>query len=346
MTPQQYLENRLKRCAHYELSLLDQESLKNIGVKDFIFWQITRKKFRRWKLPELARERINRVLDYCFSKQKPILFRFRFGGYKLWRLESAPEVDWAEFFTLVHYSEYLAPIIAVHKPGVKFLFISNDVFVERLNNIAREDTEAYFESFLKLRDQFRRFAPENFSVEVIRSRSLYSSDEELDKEFKAKIKEIEGPWKEKQNEERLKRSLEKAMLNIKWDGIRDLRNLSNEERQKVIEQSALMHDALVQLPTINTFFENNPSMIFVSATRYPNVVSIGTTKTSIVKFWVGTGVLEERSGKYLEHVLSPLQVEKLKGSFSQRIQIDLIPLKNFSAVEVYNQKLDFARNHV
>jgi len=341
MTPQQHLEDKLKNCAHYKFSPSEQEKLKSVGLKQFLFEQITRKKFRRWKLPDLARERIDKALDYCMAGQEPIIFRFRFGGYKLWQLESAPEVDWAEFFTLAYYSEYLAPVIAAHKPGVKLWFMSDDVFVEQLDNVPKSDTEAYYKSFQKLCEEFKKYAPKNFSIEMKRHSALFNSVEELDKEFYAKMKEIEGTWKEKQSPEKLKSALATSALNIKWNGVRDLTKLPEVEKQKMIERSAIMHDALVQLPTIRAFSDKNPGMIFVFTTQFPSVVSIGTTKTSIAKFWVGIGVLEERDGKYLDHILSPSQIEKMSNILPKEVSIDILSLKNFSAIKIYDKKLDF-----
>jgi len=344
MSPQQYLEDELKKCAWHDLSSQEKKSVKDIGLKNFLFGQITRKRFRRWKLPDLARERIDRALDFCISMQKPLLFRFRFGGYKLWRLESAPEVDWAEFFALAHYSEYLAPIIAAHAPGVKLLFMSDDVFVERLDNVPPSDTEAYYESFKKLCAAFKRYAPENFSMEMKRHSALFNSKEELDGEFDVKMKELEASWRKKQDPEKLKNALTTSALNIKWDGVRDLTKLSDKEKQSMIERSAIMHDALVQLPTIRSFSDQNPGMISIFTTPFPSVVAIGTTKTSVAKFWVGSGILEDRAGRYFDHIISPSQIEKLRDSTLKEIPIDLIPLKNFSTIKVYGEKIDFANN--
>lgn len=83
MKPQQYLENKLKSCASYKLSP-QEEDVRTIDIKNFLFKLITRKKFRRWKLPDLARGRIDKTLDFCLLNKEPIIFRFRFGGYKLW----------------------------------------------------------------------------------------------------------------------------------------------------------------------------------------------------------------------------------------------------------------------
>ena len=342
MTPQQYLKNRLETCSHYTLSEQEKKQLKEKGAKDYLLSQITRKKFRKWKAPDEALERINKVLDYCLGNNAPIVFRFRFGGYKLWRLESSPEVDWAEFFTFAYYSEYLAPIIAIHKPGAKLMFTSDDVFVERLDNIPKEDTERYYSSFQKLAAEFMRFAPKNFSIEMVRHSSLFKTPEDLEKEFDAKLKEIAPTWRETYTPEKLKSSLATSELNIKWNGIQDLTNLSEKEKHERIERSAIMHDALVQMPTIRSFVDTNPALIYIFTTPLSNrVLALGTTKSSAAKFWVGTGVLEDRDGGYIDHILSPSQIEKIREISCDIVSIDLLPLKNFSNIKVYIQRLNF-----
>ena len=340
MSPQQHLEKELRECTSYELSSDEMKELERLGLKDFLFKQITRKKFRRWKLPDQARERIDQALDHCLSKEEPLTFRFRFGGYKLWRLDSAPFVDWAEFFTFAHYSRYFAPILAIYKPGVKMIFASDDVFVERLDNIPKSATEAYHNSFQKLLDEFRKFFPSNFSIDMLRHSSLYADPKDLEAEFKAKMKDVEEGWADKPKD-KLEADVKTSVLNIKWDGVEDLTNLTDAEKQKKIERSAMMHDALVQLPTIRAFTGNNPGIISIFSTPFPSVVSIGTTKTSVTKFWVGTGVLEKKRGTYLDRILSPSQIEKIKGKSYEDVSADLIPLENFQKIRVYDETFNF-----
>ncbi len=341
MTPQQYLENKLKNCAHYKLSPKDEADLKTIGTKNFLFKLITRKKFRRWKLPDLARERIDKTLDFCLLNKEPIIFRFRFGGYKLWQLVSAPEADWAEFFSIAYYSEYLAPIIATHPHGVKLIYVLEDIGIEKMNNLSKSEMDAYYKSFQSLCIEFQKYTPKSFSIDVVRHGTLFNSDEDFNKEFKTKITEIEKTWKETRPPVYLENILKTAALNIKWDGVINLTKISEEEKQKKIEQSAIMHDALVELPTIRAFSDKNPRIILIFTTPLPKVISIGMTKTSIVKFWVGTGVLEKQNGNYLDHIISPSQIEKIRQIPFEETSINLVPGVNFSTIKIYDQKLDF-----
>lgn len=343
MNPTGHLEDNLRNCARYSFSGQEEADLKQFGLKEYLFKQITRKTFRRWKLPDLARARINRVLDYCINNHTPIIFRFRFGGYKLWRLESSPEVDWAEFFTFAHYSRYLAPIIAAHEPGARLVFMSDDAFVEQMNNVPLSNTHAYYVSFLHLCDEFGKYAPGTFKIEMIRHADLYNSPDDLKREFAIKLAEIEGTWREKQSPEKLQSALDRSSMNIKWDGVRNLTQLSEEEKGQFIEKSAIMHDALLQLPTIRAYADNNPSMIYVFTTPIPSLVAIGTSRVSVVKFWIGTGVLECRDGIFLDHILSPKQLDRIRQLPSRQIPSNLIPLRNFQTVRVYEDRLAFTK---
>lgn len=341
MAVQKYLEDKLKNCSKYELTNEDKKYIKENSLKEFLFKQISRKKFRRWKLPDPAKKRIKKALDVCLAENKPIIFRFRFGGYKLWSFPTTPEVDWAEFLMLCHYCAYLSPLAAAYKPGVKFYFNSDDEFVERLNNIPKSHTDAYYKSFQKLLDEFRKYFPDNLEIDVIRHRSLFDSQEEFEKQFQEQVDRFKDTWKENRSPEELQRDINTSIMNIKWDGVEDLTKLSEEEKQAKIEQSIMYHDALIYLRNIRTW-SDTPDKIPIFTTSYPGVVAIGVTKTSAVRFWVGTGLLQKKNDSYADHVLSITQYESIKDMPFQEEKINLIPLKNFATIRVYENTLNFA----
>ncbi|XOU94614.1 MAG: hypothetical protein ACNFW9_00955 [Candidatus Kerfeldbacteria bacterium] len=341
MNPQEYLENRIKDCTKYKLSEADEKFIKDNSLREFLFKQMTRKKFRRYKLTDLTKEKINEALDYCMSDNKPIIFRLWFGGYKLWRYPTTPEVEWAEFFVLAHYCEFLAPLIATYKPGIKLLFTSDDVFVERLNNIPKSDTDAYYNSFQKLLDEFRKYFPKNFEADMIRHSALYDSEKEFEVDFTEQVTIAKKTWKSSRTLEQIASKFQISKMNIKWDGVEDLTKLSEEDKQKKIEQSIIYHDALVQMPKIRAW-GFTPDKIAISNNPFPGGIAIGATKNSIVRFWVGTGVLETKDDTYADRIFSIQQYEDSKDISCQEIKVDFIPLKNFSSVKLYNQKFEFA----
>jgi len=339
---QGYLKQRLQTCAQHSLSDAEKEHIEREGLKAFLYKQITRKKFRKWKITERAEKIIETALQYCISGERRIVFRFPFGGYKLWRFSTAPEVDWAEFFAISHTLSYLAPIIAAHKAGIDLVFSSDDVFVERLNNIPKSDTQAYYESFQKLLDQFRKHLPKNTTVDMFRHGDLFETEEVFEKEFAETVEKIRGTWKSERTSEQLERNMKTSLMNIKWDGAEDLTKLSEGEKQKKVEQSIMYHDALIQMPTkmkSNTL----PEKIHIFTKPYEKFVGIGSSKASSVSFWVGTGVLEKKGDEYLEHVLSINQYESIQDLPHEEHEIDLVPLKNFKMIKAYKGPLDFSK---
>ena len=65
------------------------------------------------------------------------------------------------------------------------------------------------------------------------------------------------------------------------------------------------------------------------------VIAVGTTKTSVVKFWVGTGALKKKEDSYQESILSPSQLEKTTYVF-ESIFIDGLSSKNFKKIRIVN----------
>jgi len=61
-------------------------------------------------------------------------------------LPESPEVDWAEVFSLIYYTKWVKQILAIYKPGVWFDFYSDDVILEIMDNVPKEDTERYISS--------------------------------------------------------------------------------------------------------------------------------------------------------------------------------------------------------
>lgn len=342
MTPQEYLKNRLETCSQYKLTDSDKRYIGEYGLKVFLYKQITRKKFRKWKVQEKSDQKIRNAIEYCVENSKPIRFRFAFGGYKLWRFPTTPEIDWAEFFTTAYYSEYLAPIAKAHEPGVELIYSSDDCFVEWLNNIPKSDTDAYRTSFLELIKQFETYVPKNLRIRYFRHKDLFSSQEELEEKFFAQVKELKDTWRSTRTQEELERNIATSWMNIKWDGVEDLSHWSEEQKQEKIEQSILYHDALVSM-TDRKLFASSPDIIGIFVQAFPTSLGLGSTKASITKFWVGTGVLEKKQDSYLERILSITQYEALKDVPYKEEKINLIPLKNFKTVRVYNEIPNFSQ---
>lgn len=183
MTPKEYIEYKLN-----ELKPTNKvgNSLSKEQLSDLICKTILSKKFRKFSIIPEYIEHIKEVVNESIENNEPIRFSFPFGGYKLWRLEETPEVDWAELFTFMYYTKWLKLIAEVYKPGVIFDFASDDMVIERMNNISKQDTEKYKKSFEELVKFLEGYIPKNIKFTFTPISSLYTL-EEFEKDLADKI---------------------------------------------------------------------------------------------------------------------------------------------------------------
>lgn len=279
-------------------------------MQDKLFTLIKRKPFRKWALPAGAEERIRRAVQMCTAENRSLNFVFEFGGYKLWRLPSAPFADAAETYMLKYYIEYLRPVAELYAPGVNLFFASDDCVVERMNNIKAEAMEQYAVSFRQCIEETKALRPKNMNFSYIRLAELYPDRSMLEEELKITFADNRKKF-DFWSEEKKTRMLGRAELNFCVSGplaAYDLSGISPEEYQKRLIDGAVYHDAFEDCSKRCEFVLAD-DRILLFCTPIPEAVPVGTTKASVTKFWTGVGVLENG----LEKVLSPSQwQEKLK----------------------------------
>ncbi|HSW99987.1 MAG TPA: hypothetical protein VLH38_03055 [Patescibacteria group bacterium] len=100
MTIQEYLDHQLQTAAAYELTPQDHQIIADQGLEAYLYTKLTSKKFRKWALDESSEVQARHALHLAVATGKPIPFRCPFGGYKLWRIPTAPTADWADFFAI------------------------------------------------------------------------------------------------------------------------------------------------------------------------------------------------------------------------------------------------------
>ncbi|KKQ96023.1 MAG: hypothetical protein UT22_C0044G0004 [Parcubacteria group bacterium GW2011_GWC2_39_11] len=339
METQEYLSDKLKNCTSYDLTTEDKKLLDDFGVEEFIYKKLTSKKFRKWSLAKDVKERIRQTIHLNVGANQPIEFRFPFGGYKLWRLPTTPEVDWAEFFTIAYYCQYLAPILKAYKPGVSFIFSSDDIIIERMDNVSKKDTDAYFDSFKTLLGCFQKHFPSNMKMEIMRIADLYPNKNDFEAELKERISQItedSKSWDKAEWDKLLKMS----ELNIKFIGVEDWASLSEEEKQDKIKAGVIYHHSYISVPRRRAY-NRGEGKIVVFTTVIPNAIAIGTTKTSVTKFWTGVGVLEMKENGFSDRILSPEQWGRVKDTKHEIVNLDVISLKNFKQVRAFPDEFNF-----
>lgn len=331
MHPKEYILNSLK-----ELNNLDGITLApGQTVEDFILKTILSKKFRKYAASEELIEHIKKTIALNIQKQQPINVLFFHGAYKLWRLDAAPHADWAELFALMYFIKWLKPICAVYKPGVWFDIYLDDIILPKINNISMENVETYIKSYLKIHDFLKQYQPKNFKLTLTRNKDMYASMEEFESILKGYVEKLEAT-----NPKFTERALEMVALSAQ-PTVEQLKD--PQWKEKVL----LVHDAYITMKREQGYFFNHPEKIlsFTQPLSSGMFVAVGSTKKSVAKFWVGKGILEKKGDTYIENILSPSQIEKVKDVPCEKVEMNLIDAQNFKEITIYNILLNFTDIH-
>lgn len=328
MNIENYLKQELQKCSSYELTTADKELLEKEGMESYIFKKITSKKFRKYSSTPKLIEHIKNSIKLNVQKNQPINITFLHGCYKLWRLEEAPVADWAELFAQMYFTNWLKPVCAVYKPGVWFDFFVDDLIVPKLNNITLSDVMAYRKSDQKILDFLKQYQPKNMKMTITGVGEQFNSPEEFDKKLQKDIKRFAATLPDglPKITEATTATLD---LNVK---------LTPEIAKDPLwhEKNALMHDAYIIYTKAETgYHSNRPDKIITFSQPFTSgtALAIGTTKTSIVRFWVGVGVLKKLGDSYVQYILSPKQL-KASTFTKEDVEIDGLDGKNFKSIRI------------
>lgn len=321
MTAQEYIQSKLETL-HQPLDLPKLQGDKELA--ETIVRLVTSKKFRKFALDPTVAENIKASIRLNVEEREPIKFTLVFGGYKLWRLEETPEVDWAELFAMIYYTNWMKPICSIYEPGVWFDFFSDDVIVPRMNNISPEDTKKYQTSFKKLLDFIKPYQPKNLNMTLNRVGDQYSDYEEFEADLNEQVKTLAA-------------NLENGLpvLDDKMRAAIDLNVKVAPEQEadpRWREKVQLMHDAYSQIKGRRPYYRK-PDKMNVMTTPLKGMLSVGTTKDSIAKFWAGAGALKSLNDSYRQLVLSPNQLENNKFTIEE-VSIAGLSGKNFKKIRI------------
>lgn len=296
------------------------------SLEDAIYAKVMSKKFRKVKPGEEAVTLTKKAIELLVKEQKPIRIFEMFGGNKLWRFEEAPEIDWAELFSLVYFVNWAKLIASVYEPGVTFEYFSQDISVQRLNNIPRSQTDRYSETFKKMLNWIEPFLPPNINIIYTRHYDLFENPADYDKEI------------EKAKEEILKKNKGKLPILTAEMKLATELNVKLKPGQSDDpmwrEKVELEHQAIFITKTLKPI-SDDPYKIWTCPTYYPDSVVTGSTKRSFAKFWAAVGALLPVNDTYAEIVLTPKQLSQVGAKFEwEQVKIPGLEGKNFDRVRV------------
>jgi hypothetical protein len=181
--------------------------------------------------------------------------------------------------------------------------------------------------------------PNNFSISITKDIDFYTREEYFETIESSLVKAKQDFENSPEN---IKQSLLKSSeLNIKWDGNIDMTTYSPSEKADRILKGAYYEKALSYLEAPKVFTKSDDKiLLFIKSSS--GFIGIGSNKTSMTKHWIGTGIIENRESKLIDRILSPRQFEEIK-SVLKFENINLINMKNFKKIGIYNGTLDFTK---
>lgn len=295
-----------------------------MSVEDALFAKVMSKKFRKVRVDEESVAITKKAISLAVKDNKPVIISILFGGNKLWRFEEAPEIDWAELFSITYFLQWMKSIASVYEPGVCLDYYSEDVAVEKLNNIPKSETDQYSETFKLMLEWLKPYVPKNVTIQYRRYGDEYNDISEyyaeLEEAKQAVLKENGGKLPVLTDVQKLATELNVRLL--------PGQDKDPEWREKV----ELIHKSLERTKTMLRYFED-PTLIPACPTWYPATIATGSTKRSYAKFWAAVGVLERDGDTFHELVLTPKQLKAANFEWEE-VNLPSLKGKNFQRVRI------------
>jgi hypothetical protein len=327
MTAQEYLNSRLQNL-HAPLGL--PQPANDTELADAIFKIVMSKKYRKYAVaPEIV-EHMKQAIRLNIKKREPINVTYFHGAYKLWRLDEAPEPDWAELFSAMYYTNWLRPICEIYEPGVWFDYFVDDLIVPMLNNTTAADQQAYLATYRGLFTFLAQYRPDNFKMTATGVGEQFASPaafaEKLAKDVEAYAATLPGGL---------------PVIDDRRRAMIDLNAKPTPEQLKDPqwhEKNTLMHDAYISMTKKGTGYHLQPSKILAFNQPLSIAMGVGTTRASIAKFWAGVGVLKPKAEDFDQIILSPSQLAAADYEW-QPLNEDGLNGKNFSRIRILNMPI-------
>ncbi len=319
MTAQEYLQSKLDGLKQPEaLQAVSSDELEQV-----ILAKLLSKKFRKNKADDAAIALCKKAIHYAVENKKPVKVGLLFGGNKLWRFDEAPEVDWAELLNLIYFARWMKTIASVYEYGAEFEYYSQDVSVERLNNVPRSETDQYSKTFRELLDWFKQYLPERVTFSYKRQAEEYSDISEYDREIEeAKTKILTENGNKLPDLSEAQRLATELNVKLKAGQAED-----PQWREKV----ELEHQAIFSTKTLTPYLMDE-TIIPTCPTPFEGLIATGSTKHSIAKFWAGVGALQPNTDSFKDLILTPKQLENSDFEWQE---VDLgISSKNFKKIRI------------
>jgi len=289
------------------------------GVAD-ILAAVLSGKYRRSALDSGSVIDTERKVRAAVAEGRPIGFSVPFGGYKCWRVQSAPHLNWAEIFALSYLRGYGESIAERFSGGVTFSLSYCSGILDQVSNMPLEWQQQYLDELAAVLRKLSDSAV-NFVLKDIAE--CYEGHGYLMEEFERNWTIVKEKWSRPEDRDAVKKRLASARNNFVVVGVKDYSMASDREIEEAIIVSAQKCEALDSLEKRRRFnkYSDNIQLVYV---RGPApAIHIGSCRTSANHFAMGEGVIEIAGEELVARIVTSGNWQSAKSVGTLEIMDDL-----------------------
>jgi hypothetical protein len=187
------------------------------------------------------------------------------------------------------------------------------------------DIQAYLESYQSLVDFLKPYQPSNLNMTITTVGSRFATEEAFNESLRANLEKLTA---ETPGGLPVLSDAQRTMIELNTRPTDE--QLSDPRwREKVFH----LHNAYGPTKAEPGYHRNRPEKILAFTSSLPMAIAVGTTKGSIMKFWIGAGVLKPKGDSYSQDILSPSQLEKTEYDIED-VNIKGLNRKNFKKIRI------------
>jgi hypothetical protein len=199
----------------------------------------------------------------------------------------------------------------------------DDTVMEKLDGYTIAETKAYIDSQKALVSFLKNYRPKNFKMTITPSSTQFKSEKEFWKIINKNIERIKDDLP----------PIDDVMAKRIHMSVRlgDGEKQNEKSRQETYQ---LLNAYLYTVDSLDYYNKREDKIIaFVQRDPFIEVVAVGTTKNSIMKHWIGVGVLRRKNDTFEPTILSFNQIQGRKFDV-QKALIPGLTGKNFKKIRI------------
>lgn len=202
-------------------------------------------------------------------------------------------------------------ITQVYEPGVHVEYSGDAEAMSVVDNLRVEWIKTYLQEFATMLRVVQSALPSNLKITNKDFKEFYTP-EWLAEELDGRLAHVDFNVRDIQN--LVHAHMPNAINNYCWDGERDLTNLPELEKQKILKKSIVLHKLWLELDYEyrGEYLEGGIHIPIAHRKGLPGCYGIKSIAGSDVQFWIAKWVLTQKDGRVSPTLLSAQTYSKVK----------------------------------